>query len=369
MSREREQTGAGSDAHRGARKPTRGRHESVPPFDDCRARTAAQKAIATGPRTLRTGAFSAVIVLLLASGMVLAQPASVTPVGFLLSVRGAVALKRRGASAAVASYMMLVRPGDTLRLGAGAGAELLLYQGGRRFRLPAPAEVRVTADQVAVGGKALSPTGAPLPTVVADARPTARLMGLVVRAGGGSGYGPRALSPEGAVPEAGAALHWEGPIRAQASELLLRVYLPGQDPVIQTHLKPSERDFGLPAGKCALGKLYIWSVAALADDGSPLDQAGGVLRLLPPAEQTVLGALETQAQQERESDPASPATRVALFQQQLNSLRLRAARETADGLIAAFPTDRALHRALQGAIEQVHKSVGLPAADGKRAGG
>lgn len=301
--------------------------------------------------------------------MARAQPASVGPVGFLLSVRGPVTLKRRGASTADASYMMQVRPGDTLSLGAGAGGELLLYRGGRRFRLPAPAEVHVAVDQITVGGKALSPTGAPLPTLVADARPTARLMGLVVRAGGGSGYGPRALSPEGAVPEAGAALHWEGPIRAQASELLLRVYLPGQDPVIETHLKPSERGFGLPVGKCALGKIYIWSVAALAEDGSPLDQAGGVLRLLPPAEQTALGALETQAQQERESDPTSPATRVALFQQQLNSLRLRAARETADGLIAAFPTDRALHRALQDAIEQVHKRVGLPAPDGKRAGG
>lgn len=232
-------------------------------------------------------------------------------VGQLMSVTGVVTLRRAGQKAPQKALSFTsVRASDTIAVGTGGTATVILFQNGVRYALKSKSAVRVAPAFITrVSGtppRTLPPLSIHLVRrLTAPPSLSAEAGGITLRGSRiGAGLIPRNLTPFAIARSSGPiTLRWEGPDKPTAGmELLLSIAdAESGDRALEKTLPATARKFPVPPETLLLpGRRYVWSLTVTggargADGGMP--RAETTFRVLTDAEQAGVTAMEQAARE------------------------------------------------------------------------
>jgi tetratricopeptide repeat protein len=276
----------------------------------------------------------------------LAQPQAV---GQLLNVAGRVEIRHGQRPAQKGMLLSPLRNGDLLVARGGASAEVVLFQNGARFLLPARSAAQVEPT-------ALKPRAGPIPKRLKGLsldflrqmnRPPSqvgpRILGALVRETGDALLGPRHPSPNGAVRRAPATLRWAGPV--EAGQLRLRIS-DGERTIHRADLPPTAREYQVPAGVLRPGEYYVWSVMAVRG-GVSGQRCRALLRVVPPDEEAAVERMEKETAAARALAPNDPSPLLLIAEAYERLGLFDDARSTYQAVLKLRPGDPGVQAALK----------------------
>lgn len=262
---------------------------------------------------------------------------------------GSVVVQHTGQPSQRGTLLFPLQAGDIVTVRPGGSAELVLFENGARYALPAGTAARVEAARVRTRS---GPAPKPLRSVSLDfvrplgrpPRPVSpRLLGVLVRDVGDPTLGPRQPAPNGAVRAGPVSLHWAGPVEGEQLRLQIR---DEQQAVHRAELPASAREYRVPDGVLRPGEYYVWSVTAVhAGESGPRCRA--LLRMLSPGERTALDRVEQETTAARAAAPDDTAPPLLLAQVYEQYGLFAEARAAYQNVLRLRPGDEGVQAALK----------------------
>jgi hypothetical protein len=232
-------------------------------------------------------------------------------VGHLLNVVGPVEIRREREGIRKGVLLFPLQKGDVIAVGGKGAAEIVFYETGGRYLLPANSSGAVEQTGIVrrsgPASRALRRLALPRPPTQ---QPSPRILGHVLRAssrnlGGAAQPRLKGVTPNGPVRGQPVALKWLGELSGVA-ELQVRVR-DEEKTVYQTTVKPNVHEVVVPAGMLEVGQYYIWTVTGVGEDGAQKGGGDAWVRILPPGELAALEVLERDVAESSKAEPDNPA--------------------------------------------------------------